>query len=135
VTRSFLLLLVACATPDPDGQADPGEYDDGVYHCCADGDGTACCDGYEQGMCFQYGGVYEGCVPAGGEIEGKVICALCCDGLVEREPMVETTQVFDGYPEGCGPGPAPPSILVCVACGDGVCGEGENRCVCPEDCP
>jgi hypothetical protein len=131
----MLLLLLACSLTDSATKTPAaGEYDDGVYHCCAEGDGTACCDDHEQGMCFEYGGVYQECIPAGGEMEGKVICALCCDGLTQKEPMVETTEVYDGYPEGCGPGPEPVSFLVCVDCGDGVCGEGENRCVCPEDC-
>jgi hypothetical protein len=29
----------------------------------------------------------------------------------------------------------PPSLMVCVDCGDGACGEGENHCICPDDCP
>ena len=125
--------LFACTGATSDTKTDGG-WDDGVYHCCAEGDGTACCDGYDVGMCFEYGGVYGACTPGGGEYEGKVICALCCDGLTATEPMVETTEIYDGYPAGCGPGPEPVSFLVCVACGDGVCGEGENRCVCPADC-
>ena len=52
-----------------------------------------------------------------------------------REPTVETTETYEGYPEGCGPGPAPPSILVCVTCGDGTCGAGESPCNCAADCP
>ncbi len=125
----LLLTLPACG-PNPG----PGEYEDGVYHCCAEGQGTDCCGGYDQGMCFEYGGIYGACIEAGELIEGKVICAFCCDDMLMAEPMVETDEVFDGYPEGCGPGETPPSILICVDCGDGVCGQGENRCICPEDC-
>ncbi len=129
-----LLLLLACAGTDIGADPTPPAYTDGVYECCAEGEGTTCCADEEQGMCFEYGGIYGECIPDGEQLEGKVICAFCCSGEAAREPMVETTEVFDGYPEGCGPGDAPPSILVCVTCGDGTCGEGENRCVCPEDC-
>ena len=126
-----LALALLCARgPEPG----PGEYDDGVYHCCAEGQGGDCCGGYEQGMCFEYGGIYGDCRPAGELIEGKVICGFCCEGSEMVEPMAETDQVYDGYPEGCGPGETTPSLLICVACGDGECGEGENRCRCPEDC-
>ena len=86
-------------------------------------------------MCFAYGGVTGACAEAGGYVEGKDICAICCDGMVASDSQVETTEVFDGYAEGCGPGDEPPSLLICIACGDGVCGAGENRCMCPEDCP
>lgn len=27
------------------------------------------------------------------------------------------------------------SCYVCVRCGNGICGKGENACNCPEDCP
>jgi hypothetical protein len=125
-----MLLLLACATT---AEAPEPGYSDGPYDCCAQGDGTECCADAEPGMCFEYGGIYGDCVPDGSEIEGKVLCGFCCSGDA-REPMVETAETFDGYPAGCGPGEAPPSILVCVTCGDGACGEGENPCVCPEDC-
>jgi hypothetical protein len=85
-------------------------------------------------MCDEYGGIYGACIGDGEEYEGKVICAFCCDGLTQMEPMIETDEVFKDYPPGCGPAKAPPSIVVCVACGDGKCGPGENRCVCPADC-
>jgi hypothetical protein len=132
----WLLLFLACHGGDGGKESTPVTgYEDGVYHCCEQGADTGtCCEGYDAGMCFEYGGVYHDCVSPGEELEGKVICAFCCDGGEAREPMVETTETYDGYPKGCGPGDQPPSLLVCVVCGDGVCGEGENRCVCPEDC-
>jgi hypothetical protein len=95
---------------------------------------SSCCDGYEQGACFKYGGVYGSCNAAGVGFDAKIECALCCDGLTRATPMIETDDAFDGYPKGCGP-TAPPSWFVCIACGDGKCGAGENRCECPEDCP
>ncbi len=112
------------------------EYDQGVYHCCAKGQGTSCCEGYEQGMCFEYGGIYGDCIEQGEEYEAKVICARCCDGLERAEEMVVTDDDWteQGYLVGCGPSGAPPSIGICVDCNDGLCGPGENVCICPEDC-
>lgn len=66
------------------------------------------------------------CRAEGMDIDGKDIGGACCPGL----SAVAAT----------GPGSAgctriaPPSIQVCVRCGDGVCGAGENRCNCPKDC-
>jgi hypothetical protein len=98
------------------------------YTCCAKGEGTACCSGAPAGTCFPYGGVEGDCVSAGGMFDGKEICALCCAGLT-RVHLVGSGDggacVLDG----------PPSLFVCVACGDGTCGAGENTCNCPGDCP
>lgn len=111
-----------------DGQGpDGGRYTQGVYSCCAKGEGTACCEGKGQGACFAYGGIYKDCVSAGGEIEGKVICGLCCPGLTRGSHDIEM--------KGACVRVGPVSIGVCIACGDGKCGSGENRCNCPADCP
>ncbi len=127
----------AAATPDEtDASADSGRYQQGVYTCCAEGEGRACCPPEtlpdpatgRSATCFQYGGVLGRCVEAGGTLEGKDICATCCPGLTRtgREaPMGDAGACED---EG------PPSLLVCVACGDGTCGAGENPCNCPADC-
>jgi hypothetical protein len=124
---ALLSLLLACGPG-------PGEYDDGVYHCCAEGDGTGCCDGYEQGMCFEYGGIYGECIEQGEMLEAKVLCAFCCEGLEFLEPMEESIEdCGDHYPEGCCPS-ATPSLFYCAACGDGDCAAGENHCNCPQDC-
>ena len=127
----LLSLLLACDSPSP------GEWDDGVYHCCAPGEGSTCCGGYEQGMCFADGGVLGECAQAGGNVEGKDICAYCCDGLTRSDGSLPSDEVFEGYPEGCGPGNMPPSLFVCLDCGDGVCdaASGENFCSCEADCP
>jgi hypothetical protein len=53
--------------------------------------------------------------------------AKCCDGLT---PKLDTAVASDG--ETCGPAECP--CYVCVKCGDGECGLGENKCMCPEDC-
>ena len=120
------VLFAACES------AKTGEYYNGIYLCCAKGDGTSCCDEYDGG-CDQYGGVYGDCIGAGDEFDGKVFCAFRCEGLEVEEPQVETTEVFEAYTKGCGPG-APMSVVICVACDDGVCGPGENWCICPNDC-
>ena len=133
----LLALLLSCTTTATDTSKSPSSsfaYTDGVYGCCAKGEGTDCCGDAEPGMCFEYGGVYHDCVSDGQNLESKVICAVCCSGQDAVEPMVETTETYDGYPEGCGPGDEPVSLYVCVTCGDGVCGDGENKCVCPADC-
>lgn len=52
--------------------------------------------------------------------------STCCTGL---KAINQSTVVGDG---SCR---APlPEILICRKCGDGVCGTGENKCNCPEDC-
>jgi hypothetical protein len=80
-------------------------------------------------------GIYGQCIAAGESFEGKVAPALCCDGLVFRQPLVPTTSVFTSYPSGCGPDLAyNPSEQICLACGNGVCEPPENACDCPEDC-
>jgi hypothetical protein len=49
----------------------------------------------------------------------------CCEGLIAVSPSELDNQ-----------GECKERIgrRVCIRCGDGVCGEGENRCRCPEDC-
>jgi hypothetical protein len=124
------------AAEDRDGGEDSGRYRQGVYLCCAEGEGRACCPPEtlpdpavgRSATCFQYGGVRGACVRAGESLEGKDICALCCPGL---------TRVGSEKPSGdggvCEP-TAPPSVFFCAACGDDVCGDGENPCNCPADC-
>jgi hypothetical protein len=110
----------------------------GAYRCCAEGTGVGCCGGTPQGTCFKYGGAYGACRQAGEQIEGKIICARCCDGLQAVSQLVPGNQfppAVDGLPDGCDLSPAPESLLVCVRCGDGICGPGENSCICPSDCP
>lgn len=80
------------------------------------------------------GGVYGRCLKEGEELEAKVIGGVCCKGLSAIDVEIETDAGYQGYPMGCGPGDAPPSVKVCARCGDGVCGAAENRCNCPSDC-
>lgn len=137
------LVVTACGSTKQDGPPSRDEGDAaagyemrGVYRCCAPGTGTACCEGMKQGMCFAYGGLYGDWRRAGEQYDGKVICAQCCEGLERRGVVVRgnaTPPEVDGLPDGCDVG-APPSVLVCLRCGDGVCGTGEDFCNCPEDC-
>jgi len=118
------------STPSVTGRA----YDDEPYHCCAEDEGTGCCGGYKQGMCFQFGGSYGACRAEGSQISGKVPCSFCCTGLQASQIYTLTDAVVDGYPKGCGPSSTPPDLMVCIRCGDGTCGAAENRCSCPADC-
>jgi len=110
----------------------------GAYRCCAEGTGTDCCRGLPERTCDRYGGLYGQCLAQGEVFEGKILCATCCDGLEHTTPLVPG----DAYPpevdqleDGCDFGPEPPSVVVCIRCGDGVCGAGENSCNCAKDCP
>ncbi|MCX6796216.1 MAG: hypothetical protein NTW06_01835 [Candidatus Falkowbacteria bacterium] len=62
-----------------------------------------------------------------GEVIGSVgMPASCCEGLKPLGP--------GGYNGDCSI-PAPPGGLAhCARCGDKICGNGENKCTCPEDC-
>lgn len=85
--------------------------------------------------------VDEGCSQCLKEGEGWVASSadenLCCDGLI---PIYDCEEV----PTDCNPDDADctgyacmcPKCMcfVCTFCGDGVCGTGENKCSCPEDC-
>ena len=67
------------------------------------------------------------CVAEGQAVGGKLLDAptKCCAGLVA---VAESTPM-DG---GCAQ--APPDVILCIRCGDGQCGLGENHCNCPSDC-
>ncbi|RLE46581.1 hypothetical protein DRJ22_01575 [Candidatus Woesearchaeota archaeon] len=55
--------------------------------------------------------------------EGETGFGPCCEGLTAVACYAENDCNIIGT---CG--------TVCVKCGDGVCGPGENQCVCPRDC-
>ena len=73
----------------------------------------------------------EGDVYSAHELHGR-----CCSGLVNRSLMFVPSDTYEGddLPEGCGADAVPPDMMVCLACGDGFCGEGEHFCNCSEDC-
>lgn len=121
-------LIVGC------GKADYVQR--GAYRCCLEGQGDSCCDG-DKSTCAEHGGSYGACRGQGEEYEGKVICAQCCEGLTAigtERPGPDPTAKLGDLPAGC-IDPAPPSIVLCAACGNGTCEAGENYCNCPADCP
>jgi hypothetical protein len=154
-TRKFAFLLLSCPVSGgcgrnlaTDSQQDassgtdaggaapvPGDaayvegepYLQGVYRCCAKGEGRACC-GEMTGKCFEYGGAIGECSAEGETVEAKEICTHCCAGLTRAE--ISAPAATTGECESVGP----PSLFVCVHCGDGVCSEDENVCNCDEDC-
>jgi hypothetical protein len=77
------------------------------------------------------------CTQEGGEYFAKFLEEKCCDNLVPVSAMDVPMKDYPGddYPPGCGAGDAPPDLMFCVACGDGVCGLKEQFCNCPADCP
>jgi hypothetical protein len=100
---------------------------DNANLCCAPGEGTACCAGMPLGNCFKYGGIYGDCRPHGALFEAKITCAHCCGGLTRVSP--------DVLENGECRSTAPPSLFICLNCGDGICSPDENPCRCPADCP
>lgn len=124
------------------GDAGDGTYWQGPYLCCGEGQGRSCCPpemlpdpgAGRTATCFKYGGTLGKCTGLGERLEAKDICSLCCPGL-NRVPSLAPAE---GGPIRIGnvdckiTGYA--SVFGCTACGDGVCGDGENACNCPGDC-
>ena len=91
--------------------------------------------------------VYSGDECAGPEERTNRFDALCsgvvacCEGTEQRDYVVPVGSWLEmsgeGLPDGCVRRNAQRDIVMCVACGDGVCDESalESFCVCPEDCP
>jgi hypothetical protein len=76
------------------------------------------------------------CVSSHLEYFAKELNAARREGLkgISREDGINLNYPGDEYPEGCGPTGAPPDLLVCLPCGNGVCDPEENRCNCGADC-
>lgn len=55
----------------------------------------------------------------------------CCPGLVRRCGY----EFADGTCDMEGKNDTVYSLPICIPCGDGVCGQFESYCNCPEDCP
>ena len=97
-----------------------GQIDEGIDQCNSDVDcaqGETCVNG----LCRA-----AECVPAGGEYDMfENPDAQCCPGLT----AVSQAGLVDGecVPIPCG-------CFVCVRCGDGICGPGEDLCSCAQDC-
>ena len=120
--------IAPCEVGETPGlQADGEAVQPGPITCCLPEEGTACCAEAEPGTCFAYGDGINRCRELGEQVGGKAICpADCCDGLTWAPNSKPG-------PNGCDEGPIGPSI--CLLCGDGICGNFENYCNCPQDCP
>lgn len=65
--------------------------------------------------------------------EGDVYGKQCCSGLISVAPNIKELD----YQAGKYCNEIYPSVgtqFICINCGDGVCGAGENRCNCSKDC-
>jgi len=98
-----------------------------LYSCEAQpvcGDGQ--CNGEETcGTCSQDCG--QCCIPEGGS--GAVIPdgPSCCAGLTQIGCSQPIAPQFGGCSDCVG-------AFFCTMCGNGICGLGENKCNCPQDC-
>ncbi|MEY4580204.1 MAG: hypothetical protein RL701_4907 [Pseudomonadota bacterium] len=106
--------------------------DAGALYCCGRASeipGITCIDRTQDGGEY---GIYGRCREVGEDIERKVVGARCCDGAVAAGLFAVVLKSQD-YPTGC-MRQGPPSLAVCLACGNGNCEADENRCNCDKDC-
>lgn len=120
---------IGMAVDEAEESEDVGRTMTGVYTCCAPNEGTECCVGIAQGLCYRYGGTAGRCLKEGELSDGKDICTVCCSGLSRVSPDIVSETGTECQSTDT------PSTLICVRCGDGVCDEFENRCRCLADCP
>ena len=120
-----LVAVTACQTDYGNGAMPSAGF-----FCTACGDGV--CTAPESGCnCPEDCAVVQpGCLGEG-EVgkAGNQLAASCCSGFVA---VPVTYPVSAGKSVVCESGPV--GEFVCTACGDGVCGAGENGCRCPADC-
>jgi len=132
-------LCAACG----DGRCDP-EHEN-PCSCAAD------CPWPLSSPCRREGGVCRaelpGCeeldeAPLPGCDQGQLCCTLPVPCAAVGAPLVELgQQCCEGLQQLPGARPTPwgcrgdQASAVCGACGDDLCGPGENRCNCPGDCP
>jgi hypothetical protein len=153
----FLALCVACRSGTHEPPADSSAETDGAI-LPSDKDATRdapCFDDAAPGIricCGQPGEVVGSncadwdqiqrnlgrCIGEGAVFDAKEVAygLNCCSGL-DRLDLVDSTDGasrYPGLPSGCDFS-GPVSLKLCARCGDGTCGDGENRCNCPKDCP
>lgn len=115
------------STVDDDGSCI--QFRNGTFMCAACGDGE-CGSGENKCNCpDDCGEVEPSCIEEGGE--GLVNSgSSCCSGLEQIRAtsefgLVRPDEDTCDYDD---------SKFYCTKCGDGVCGDKEDRCNCPEDC-
>ncbi|MDD5739036.1 MAG: hypothetical protein PHY72_03925 [Candidatus Pacebacteria bacterium] len=60
---------------------------------------------------------------------GSIPSGVCCSGLTPIKDSASSKPLVEGGCSGVGS-----DSYACTACGNGVCGKGENQCNCPADC-
>src|SRR5690349_3793977 len=93
--------------PGESGYIEGHPYSQGVYQCCAKGEGRACC-GDTLGKCFAYGGALGECSGENETVEGKDICSHCCAGLTRAAMDAVSPETGECAPLG------PGSLFVCI---------------------
>ncbi|MCA9538515.1 MAG: hypothetical protein KC620_06475 [Myxococcales bacterium] len=117
------LFPTSCDAPLADGTCPEGC--DGASICTACGDGRC---GLGENICNCPLDCDDAACAGAGEVVPVVPGApMCCQGL---SPIGCDRPAADG---SCGADPCV-GAFVCAACGDGVCGPGENPCNCAVDC-
>jgi len=123
-----------CKDLPPDDFYWPQNGKDMVEHYCAQCKEPFDCEGLEHPMCVgdwqcQKGTCVwvcsQGCVEEGGYVPVVPGAPECCDGLIK---------VPCDAPDAEGKCQLCAGASICTKCGDGVCGVGENKCNCPDDC-
>jgi len=67
--------------------------------------------------------------PACGDLSYAGQDVPCCPGLVRRCGVAFLDMTCDMFGDD-----SPYHLPICIPCGDGICGNFENVCNCPEDC-
>ena len=98
--------------------------DEGTYACTLCGNGE--CGPGENACNCPADCMAQDCVPLAGTFSINDVGAMCCQGLFPVDCMILDANDACVMCEGGG--------SVCVNAGDGMCGEGENRCNSNIDC-
>jgi hypothetical protein len=116
----------------PDGTHPRSEYGDWI--CCGvetEIPGVSCVQPWLDGGIY---GDYGACLPEGSSFERKFAGSVCCNGGTEVHALRPALPGEGETTPGC-TFAGVPSTGICVFCGDGACGDYENSCNCPADCP
>jgi hypothetical protein len=126
VTLTMVFCSLGCGQSDQRAEAPKRcsvRTADGFPLCCGNpGElpGLSCIDPDQDGGEY---GLYGHCTEEGKSYEAKIVGARCCEGLTPSPSYTPSCQET-----------GPPSLMMCLACGDGLCSAIENKCNCPGDC-